>query len=272
MANIVIFSKNRAMQLDLLLRSFKQYFKEWEQVNKTVIYMATTSEFVAAYDIVKQEHPEFKFVDQGVFKTDVLESVDPKQQFTMFLVDDIIFKKSFSASDPVFGILKNNNQMISLSLRLHPGIHYCYAINKSTARPPFVRHGASHYRVWRWPGMDGDWGYGISLDGDIFNTSFIAPLLLSTEYSNPNQLEAVLNDPRIIKGVWPTYKCCYDSASKLLNNPANRVQDEFKNRAEMSYDTNDLNKLFLDGKRISLDEIENIDNGAVHYPLEYKIV
>jgi hypothetical protein len=40
----------------------------------------------------------------------------------------------------------------------------------------------------------------------------------------------------------------------------------------MIYDTNDLNKLFLDGKRISLDEIENIDNGAVHYPLEYKIV
>lgn len=260
------------MQLDLLLRSFKLHFKEWNQTKNTVIYLATSDEFEKGYEIVKQEHPEFKFVKQVLFRTDLLENLDSSQQFTMFLVDDIVFKSNFSAADAAFGMLKNNNQMISLSLRLHSGVNYCYATNKSTTSPQFVRNVKNAYRVWKWPGTEGDWGYGLSLDGDVFNTSFIAPLLLSINFYNPNQLEALLNDQQIIKGFWPIYKACYDGPSKLINNPANRVQNEFQNRFEASYDYNDLNKAFLEGKRISLDGINEIDNGAVHYPLEYKIL
>jgi hypothetical protein len=272
MANVIIFSKDRPIQLDLLLRSFKLHFKEWEQTNKTVIYLATSGEFSKGYNIVNHDHPEFKFIEQGMFRYDLLKAVDPTQQYTMFLVDDIVFKADFSASDPIFGMLKNNPQMSNISLRLHPNLTYCYATNSSMRQPQMIRHVKNHYMVWRWPGAEGDWGYSNSLDGDIFNTSFIAPLLTTYDYLNPNQLESILNDQRIIKGIWPTYKCCYDGFAKLINNPTNRVQNEFKNRVENSSSPEELNKLFLQGKRISLDGISDINNGAVHYPFEYKIV
>lgn len=266
-------SKNRPIQLDLLLRSYKLYFKEWDQVKNSIIYLATNEEFNKGYEIVKSEHPEFNFVEQTHFQTNVLENIDQKQQFTAFLVDDIVFKADFSASDTVFGILKNNNHIISLSLRLHPKINYCYATDKSIKLPNFVRHVKDHYRIWKWPGAEGDWGYGISLDFDFFNTSFILPLLNKLNYNNPNQMESVLNDSRLFQqGFWPIYKCCYDGLSKLINNPVNRVQNEFKNRVENTVSAEELNKMFLEGKRISLQGLSEINNGACHYPFEYKIV
>lgn len=273
MINICISSKNRPMQLDLLLKSLKKHFKEIDLANKTIIYVATNDNFETGYNVLKEEYQDFRFIRQRTFKSDILDCVENKNQYTMFLVDDIVFKDNFSVNDPIFLLLRNNNQMINLSLRLYSGINYEYATNKSINNPQFVKDVKNHYKVWKWPGTEGSYGYGFSLDGDIFNTSFIKPLLKELEYSNPNQLESILNHPNTLYGkLWPIYKCCYDTSAKLINNPANRVQDEFKNRTESNISPEELNVLFLSGKRISLEDINKINNGAVHYPFEYKII
>ena len=48
--NIIIFSKDRACQLDLFLRSLKKYFKEFEELNFNILYTYSNDKFKIGYD------------------------------------------------------------------------------------------------------------------------------------------------------------------------------------------------------------------------------
>jgi hypothetical protein len=58
----------------------------------------------------------------------------------------------------------------------------------------------------------------------------------------------------------------------MINVPANRVQSTFLNRYENSYSEKDLNKMFMEGKRISLNNVLDLDTNSVHYPLNYEFM
>jgi len=269
MINIIIYSKNRALQLEACLRSLEKHFKEFALANIKVIYSATNSDFKAGYGKLMHQYTggPIAFISQTAFRTDTLEAIDGTLPFTMFLVDDIIFKSDFSLNDSIFALLKNNNAMVAASLRLHRAATYCYALDANMTVPAFVRDVKGEYVVWRWPGCQGDWGYGFSLDGNVYNTSYIKELLHNLDFHNPNELEARLNAPRV--GLTPIYMCCYDGISKLLNVPANRVQHVFNNRHELGKSVEELNAIFLSGKSISLKNVTGITNISVHYPIDY---
>ncbi len=84
-------------------------------------------------------------------------------------------------------------------------------------------------------------------------------------FVNPNTMEDALNRP----AVRPHFMACYQTP-KLFNVPANRVQDQYKNRVENSYSTEELNKMFLDGKRVDLKNVLKLNNDAVHYPIDFE--
>lgn len=273
MINVIFYSKNRAMQLEACIRSFKKHFKEYNNAKKHVVFKTTDKDFVNGYKILMQEHSDVNYVPETHFKNDTknLVMANKDKDFTMFVMDDIIFKNDFSLNDSIFSMLKDNPHMLAISLRLHKGISYCYAIDKKINLPNFVRDVPDKFCVWNYPGCEGDWGYGYSLDANIYNTKYILPLLFNGQYDNPNTLEALLNSPQILtNGIVATHMCCYPKESKLINVPANRVQNVFPNRYDKSWDENQLNEKFLNGERLSLENVTNIDTNAVHYPLEYK--
>ena len=73
--------------------------------------------------------------------------------------------------------------------------------------------------TWHWMGMEGDWGYPMSLDGHIFRTAEIAPLLEHLDYRNPNVLEAALARrpltlPKAPASTWPGSSTCPTTASR----------------------------------------------------------
>jgi len=270
MINITIFSKNRAMQLEACLRSMSIQFKEYidERIKKTIIY-SSEGKYSDGYELLRKQYQDWNFVEERNFRQDTLDSIDVKNQFTMFLVDDIIFKAPFSiCNDPIFGMLNGNMHMLAISLRLHKNINYCYAIDKDISAPKFNKDLKDQLCVWQWPGAEGDWGYGYSLDGNIFNTKYILSFIQTINFANPNQLEAALNSN--YNQLHPLYMCCYESNSRLFNVPANRVQHQFENRVENSYSAEELNDLFLSGKRINIDAYMDLRNYSVHYPVNFE--
>jgi hypothetical protein len=268
--NIIIFSLNRPAQLELLLRSHEKYFKEWKEANTTIIYKATNKEFQNGYDKLILMHPEFNYVRETNFQQNVIEGIDVVLPYTQFLVDDIVFKNNWSLKDKIFSLLPDNYYMLAISLRLHRGINYCYAMNKPSLVPQFKKEMKDEYLVWEWRGTEGDWGYSASIDGNIYQTSLIRNVLSQIQFNNPNKLEAILNNPQVTNQA-PQYITCYDGPSKLLNIPANKVQNVFNNRCENNWTIEELNKKFLNGQIISLENIEIItDNNTVHFPVEYK--
>lgn len=269
--NFVIFSKDRACQLHACIESLKKHFKSNTEPTTTVIYKSTSPEFKKGYEKLKEAFPEsddFRWETETDFKKQTEKAVEgfpwATPQFTIFLVDDIIFVSDFSTEDRQFELVKNNSMMVGVSLRLHNGVNHCYATNEAQTVPKFVKG-----IVWSWAESQGDWGYPMSVDGNVYNTEFIKTFVKTLNFSNPNTLEAAL-DTGAKQMNAPAYMCCYPNGPKLINIPANRVQQTYQNRYAEGYTAEDLNKLYLDGKTIDVEAYQGIKPNTVHVPIELK--
>lgn len=264
--NIIVFSRNRAMQLDLLLTSLKRTFKEYKETQINVLYDFTDTEFYESYEILKEQCDEnIKFITDnefGSFKQTVLNTLDPKKDLTMFLCDDIVFTNDWSVSDKEIQILEKNNSIIATSLRLWEGIDFCYAARLSSPAPK-LENG-----IWNWTTSVGDWGYPMSVDGNIYKTEFILSKINEVAFKTPNELEAVL--AITADRSKPNY-CCYVTEPKLFNIPANIVQTTFQNKHGNIKTANQLNYLFLNGKRLDDNFYYGKKFNTVHVELELKI-
>ncbi len=261
MINFIIFSKNRACQLELLLRSMKIFFEEWALVKTSVLYTYTSENFKKGYEQTMQIHPEFSYVLEQPcnFRNHVISLIDPNIQGTMFFVDDQVFKNNFCLkSEPVRRLLSNPN-LVCLSLRMDPRMDYCYPEKRATP-PPVLTESFE----WFWPGLPGDWGYPHSVDSHLFRTGDILPLVTNLNYSNPNTFEGAL------AGCPPynrPYMVCFEE-SKIMNIPVNKVQTANGNHCG-NIPAEYLNDQFLAAKRISLANIAYFKNKSPHQELTY---
>lgn len=248
MINIVVFSKDRGCQLDLFLNSLKKFFIGVNINNVHVLYTYSNEAFGAGYVKAISYHPDVHYVyeNKGKFKEDLLKNIFLTNIFTMFFVDDIIFKDEFNLMyDEVYEFIKNPD-IACLSLRLHPGISYCYTMNIPMVAPEFL----GGKLMWEWrKACQGDFSYPMSLDGHLFRTIDILSKFVQLDYNNPNTLEGNLaNNPLIMP-----YMTCF-SKSKIVNIPANKVQDVNGNR-HGQVSAQYLNEQFLLGKRLSLKRL-----------------
>jgi hypothetical protein len=214
-----------------------------------VLYTYSNNEYKRGYDILQTEYNDVLFKKEDEFKISLLELID-KKEYTVFFVDDDIFKEDFSLKEKEMSIFKIKKEIICLSLRLHPRLTYCYTLD--------IEMQKTNKNIWQWGEYKGDYGYPMSLDGHIFRTKEIKNLLKNLHYYSPNTLESVLsNNPINLP-----YLMCFDQ-SKIINNPCNLVQSSHKNRHGNS-DGETLNKKFILGERIALDNITGLDNISCH--------
>jgi hypothetical protein len=277
--NVIIFSKDRAAQLDALLRSIREQVHGWKQrALWSVVYVTSTPELARGYDIVRAEHRSdaLEFIDEGArndgFKSIVVETMRRQHQadgaqWCMFLVDDMVFKRTwrFDGGKPMQR-LESDPSILCLSLRMCPRYDYCYTLNR-IMEPPLM----AIFGLWKWREATCDWGYPMSLDGHIFRYHDIFPLVQQLEFSNPNTFEAALSGNPIEARPLMT---CYPEAI-VINLPVNRVQNVFPNRAAETYgaSTQDLNASFLAGKRVRLEPIYAFkENRSCHHELPLELL
>lgn len=254
--NVIIFSKDRAAQLDLLLRSMV-----WLIADKYVIYACSTKQHNMGYDKLFWDYWGDRsdihlFMQEDNFKDSLLKQVDVEQAGTVFFTDDDVFMRNWP-----FVTFPFPDNVACLSLRLNPRMGYCYTLNRKQT-PPKMHPG----NVWNWRLADADYGYPMSLDGHIFRTSDILPLLEKLDYHDPNSLEAALARNPINRPMM----MCFDK-SVIVNNPINRVQDTIKNR-HGNVSAEWLNEQFLAGRRIKLEPFIGIEPNACHVelPIEWE--
>lgn len=266
--DVLIFSKNRAIQLLACIQSFKDYCKEFNNLNINILYRSTNDELEKGYDIIKnilKLNTNISWHKEKNFQTQTKNIIsNMKNQTMMFLVDDILFVNNFSLYDQQFELMRNNIDYLILSLRLHSGVNRCYATDKPNKVPQFVKK-----CIWNWQTAEGDWNYPMSLDGNVYKTALIKEKIKYLYFYNPNTLEALLDRS---KDNIPSYLCCYLTSPKLINVPANKVQDVYNNRFEKSISINELNEILLSGKKISYKEHLGIKPDTVHVPIVYNYV
>ncbi len=233
----IVFSRNRACQLELLLRSLN--------IPVTVLYFYDP-EFKAGYDKLIKMYPQFKFVLRSDFKTDLLKLIKEGTKYVMFLVDDDIMIEPFNENCPEFSKFKSNLDILTLSLRMG---HNCTYNHLPTLKrniwqwKPYSTGGNAYNRRLR------QWGYPMAVGGHVFRKKDILPIIMATEMKNPNFLEGALsaNPPD------RSLMICFNKP-KIINNIVNQVQTDFPSHI-VGISPRELEERFLKGERISLEDI-----------------
>ena len=263
------------MQLEACLRSFFLYAPK-EFGNVLILWTSSKPEFKKGYEkVIKQyKKPNVSFVEEeptkSSFKQNVQQGFIDENPMSMFLVDDIIFKAPFSFDDLAFKTVLEDPEVLCLSLRLWIGIDYCYP-TKMQIRFPTLEH-SNGFVKFNWKGAEGDWGYPMSIDGHVFKTPLLKKVVEVLDFHNPNGFEGAMSHMANLGFLNHLPKmACYGGESKLLNIPANRVQDVVMNRHGNLITPEDLNTQFLQGKRINVEAYKGFPNRSPHIELHLRM-
>lgn len=254
MITAVIFSRDRPMQLDLLLRSLKQ--KAPGVFRTIVIDRATTDATAMAYERCRSDH-----LDTPFHVEDRHGNTLPRQaaalldgDLSCFLTDDSVLYRGL----PEVPVLDTG--VLCFSLRLGVNTNWCYPHDREQQIPPFTL--APPAMFWKWRTADGDFGYPGSLDGHIFRTETLRQALADAPAGNPNRIEEHLmtrfSDSLPLMGAF--------QQSCLLGIPVNRVNETNPNRNGTihGYSVQDLNRRYLRGDRIDLNALDFSDVRGAH--------
>jgi hypothetical protein len=261
----VIFSKDRACQLDTLLRSMRDHFSPSDHAVH-ILFKSTTSRFKEGYERLRSKNflPHIVWIEESRFKTDVmslLTTIDDTLPI-MFLVDDIVFHKKIQADDmlSLFG-----NRHLFISLR-------CSRSYAADIRPKFLH--SDNYLEWRWTFRSsprGAWNYPFSLDGNIFRKRFFAGLCKSLDFKGPNSLEGNLHSARKRISVRWRSKALAPCEAVLFNNPLNKVQTEGETWHK-GMSAEELNEKYCSGFCIDNSMLYSAQPDCVHFSADAVMV
>lgn len=289
---LIVFSKNRPLQLDLCLTSINEnVFKDDNATkNKTEIYVLykCDDKYVASYETLKSEHPSVHFWVQSSSLFKDIETIlhlakSEDTGFAGFLTDDCIFYKKTdifketTLSHIFDGIMDYRNRgslVCSLSLRLGLNVDRRqirnhknelewindpleYTSNQRIHKTPY---GLVFYdRTVHFHG--GYWNYPMSVDGHIYQIDEIFEYVEELAYldnikdwdQTPNSFEQALQ--RYI-GIAKPFQAMPDY-SCIVNSPNNRVQDTIKNDQGDYFDisADHFLDLYEKGKRVDINKL-----------------
>lgn len=270
MLQIIIFSFNRALQLDTLITSI---IKKWRspQYKIDVIYNTNNSDFQKGYDLLVEKYnantnivfnKETSIKDKYSFKEllnirnfiaynknkrkfraksnfrslciDLLER--DKSELVMFLTDDAMFIEDVNINVDILDWIKETPSKRQFSLRIGEGMN-----NQGNQAKK-----EGEYLCWEFHKnpRNTNWGYPFSVDAHIYHKKPIIKLFSKYIFCNPNTLEGFIN-AQVYRNTYfeegkANLKCC------LLSYPINMVQN-VENNETLGVDCKMLNDMLLNG-------------------------
>jgi len=234
---LIIFSRDRAMQLECLLRSITENTGSGHNQTFYNIIVQYTTQFQAGYDTLMAMHSNVLFIDErsGIYTgigndfrrtfLGILRDNHESGRFCLMVDDDIVFRKIDPGTIPAkFDIFS-----LRLGARIRKRIHFDYTG---------------------------------SVDGNIFRKDVLWPVF-NEQFDNPNKLEVAL--VKITKG---RYQMLYFAEPRLVGIPNNKVSDT-SSCMDMGGDITELNRLFMEGYRIDYGSMD-LDHDNVHKEVKYK--
>ncbi len=286
---VIIFSKDRAMQLHGTLASLLLFCEEASALKVKILFAASSEKFKEAYRKVEEEFLDLLdivWVNEDDFRRDLLRLIsgqpDSKEgagccsgwinpqydcEFTTFLVDDNLFVRNFSV-EIVHRHLNEYPRSIGFSLRLGRNTTYCYSLNCPQEMPKF-REPSDGVLQYDWPGCEADFGYPLEVSSSTYRTGDVFRMLRWLPFSNPNTLEGRMAKlARLYKWRHPSIHCFANSVAFCV--PVNKVQEIADNRAgdTSEYSSEHLNELFLEGYRIDVPQLEGFISKSCHEEIE----
>ena len=263
----LIFSNDRAMQLQATIESFLLHCGDKEAADIVVLFKASSPLHQKQYDELKMKFPTVAFVEETDFRQQVLSLVE-RCKYVLFLVDDNIFVKPFSLKD-VVAALDSGKKAIGFSLRLGKNTNFCYMLNSRQKLPAFGRV-RKEILGYCWPGAEFDFGYPLEVSSSVYRSNDILRLLSRLEFSNPNTLESGMSqNSRTFASMAPVLLTFEESVT--FCNPVNIVQRVYENNkfgTTRRYTTEQLADCFSRGMVIDVQRYIGFTPDSAHQEVE----
>lgn len=272
MISLCVFSKNRPMQLEAFLDSLTtnaQYIKE-EDIY--VLYTYTNDQFKQGYDILKSSFKNINWILESDLKTQLIDLVKGFKQYFLWTTDDSLFYRYADLTPEKIDWAFNKRGAMAINLRMGLNIKWQNHWFGETSVPivvdeefeDLIVYDASKYnvntdvgRVWQNDASimprdlylaemlkDDSWKRGIGVreldnlaqSGRKFNPCKMVIFKESVYLNVPVNLVHLLNDGRLYADNWGKHR---------------------------QYSTDELNKQFLEGKKIhwQIADFSNLDCG-----------
>ncbi|MDB9851292.1 hypothetical protein OAC37_02690 [Amylibacter sp.] len=265
---IIIFSKDRVPQLDLLLRSILENTLGHRQI--IIMYRASTVQAYNSYNKLTKKYLEHEIIfrDEASndFRSSLQELVKMSDSKTLcLLVDDDVFYRPFDFS--MFDGLSALEYQPSLRLGFNITRSWILGIDKMLTPGDIIAHNEQQeIYEWQYRKAAGDWGYSFSLDGNFYHREIFRIILSLSRFHNPNSLEASLQKFRYFN---PWLKGVALKFSVLFNNPSNKVQNE-NNNASFNNDIELLDELYARHGSIKMANFSSERVNSVHTYFEFE--
>lgn len=246
MINLVVWSKDRASQLDLLLRSIQKN----ANLFRTSVLFTYSPEHETSYKKLIEEYSEINFVKESDFRTDTISLVESSGDHVCFSTDDMVFYRKCPYN---FEFMKNflpsSNSVFSFRLGLNT---VKQDIHNNTYQPALNKFMYLNDNVIGWQTRNYhpllNYGYPIALDTHIFPISSFLPIMKKCKWNNSNTLEGSLQQYAYL------YEYMYSFTNSIsVNVPVNNMSNFTCAGQEYNYSVDYLRDMYMSGKKISLD-------------------
>jgi hypothetical protein len=298
MIRVLVFSKDRALQLDACLASLFRHIEDASDVRLTVLCKGSSARLTRQYEeLARMYDQRAQFLVEGVFRQQVLgafeqvhgSAVSPSPvgrlvrrsqgetersseansvpDCMLFLVDDTVFVRRMRL-ESAQEALQANPDALGFSLRLGRNITRNYVLDGEQALPKFrqERHGILKYD---WTLAAGDFAYPLEISSSVYRLADMIPTLGTLAFENPNTLESRLSERAKRFARKQPFMLCPE-LSVAFSIPANRVQEVFENRSgsDPRWSIEQLATHFDSGQRIDVSRLDGFTPTACHQEVE----
>jgi hypothetical protein len=263
---VIIFSKDRALQLHATLSSLKYRLEDYEKLHVYVLYK--TTKYWHQYDELIKEFKEVTFLVETTLVSQIFY-ISKRHDYLMFVTDDTMFYLDFSIEECTYH-LTTQKDAIGFSLRVGNNINWWHIGNIPIECPELFQVG-TYINRFRWPGEQKDFGYPLEVSSSIYRSDDIIPLL-DKVHGDPGSIESYLNQQKGQFVKTKPYLLCFN-VSVAFAAPVNivRATTRCPHGRQYSYSIDELVKIFDEGKRIDIQAVPKLVN-ACHQEMEYKFI
>ncbi|RZK40209.1 MAG: hypothetical protein EOO90_15875 [Pedobacter sp.] len=249
----VIFSKDRAMQLDGFLASYFENVANYSEI--IVLYHVSDAGHKKSYDDLVKIYADFpvKFISETQFRNNLITALEnTAQERVMFYVDDMLFSQKID-----YNWFKNINPLDDIvSLSRGKDLSFSTVLAKAL-KIPQLSPISEHLFRFQWNEIQefSDWTYPIGVSGYMFSKPEILAMMKVTPFKAPNSLESNL------QAFFPYFKnrggvCLENVATPCVH--TNLTQTEGYNNVLGHYSLEELLTIWNENKRINYHEFSGL--------------
>lgn len=252
----IIFSRDRAMQLEALLLSIQRFSQSTFPI---IVQYSCSDRHRQSYLKLIKLFPSVTFVEEdtvnATLKRILLGLTD---RYMFYLVDDQVFIRPFDVQEAIPFV----NRRHFFSMRLGETI-LNWGIRDVPIHAKYVKENSFNHWTYKENSNVFDYRYKFSVDGHIYRTIDVLRCTMSIPFRAPNSYEANMNSVILFK----TAEGCSSFEKPVVVNliiNASRQETGYEQCEAGEYTADDLLYLYEQGRRFDIERISAIQFNSAH--------